>query len=180
MMGFSHLVFAGGRDTVIHSVTSILAWLATNPEGLEALRRNPTLAMSATEEFMRHISPLTHIGRVCPHAGDLHGTPVEQDQSVSLCWASANRDPLVFDRPDDLQLERKPNPHIAFGSGPHTCLGALHARTLFRILLRELAASVARIEVLSMEENIEPIAQFERQIGYKSLVIKFHSCPAAR
>jgi len=61
MVGFSNLVFAGGRDTVIHSVTSILAWFAGHCDALGAIRADPGLAMSATEEFMRHISPLTHI-----------------------------------------------------------------------------------------------------------------------
>ncbi|MFZ4775159.1 MAG: cytochrome P450 [Terrimicrobiaceae bacterium] len=179
MVGFSNLDFAGGRDTVIHSVTSILAWFAGHPETLGAIRADPGLAMSATEEFMRYISPLTHIGRVCPHAADVHGTPVAADQSVSLCWASANRDATVFQEPDEVRIDRKPNPHIAFGSGPHTCLGALHARTLFRILLRTLAAKVEKITVVEMVENIEPIAQFDRPIGYEKLVVKFtpSTCP---
>jgi len=173
LLGFSNLVFAGGRDTVIHSVTSIFAWLAEHPEALEALRADPKLVMSATEEFMRHISPLTHIGRVCPQAGDLHGTPVAADQSVSLCWASANRDASVFKNPAEVQLDRKPNPHIAFGSGPHTCLGALHARTLFRILLRTLADTVREISVIEKQEHIESVSQFNRHIGYNKLVLKF-------
>ena len=178
MLGFSNLVFAGGRDTVIHSVTSIFAWFAAHPEALEALRRDPKLVMTATEEFMRHISPLTHIGRVCPHAGDLHGTPVEADQSVSLCWASANRDATVFAAPDEVQLDRKPNPHIAFGSGPHTCLGALHARTLFRILLRTLSERVGKITVIESQEHIESISQFNRSIGFEKLVVKFTALEA--
>lgn len=173
MLGFSNLVFAGGRDTVIHSITSILAWFSSQPEALRELRADPKLVMTATEEFMRHISPLTHIGRVCPHAGDIHGTPVAADQSVSLCWASANRDEAVFENPDELQLDRKPNPHVAFGSGPHTCLGALHARVLFRIFLRELSEGVEAITVLEKQEHIEEVSQFSRQIGYEKLVLKF-------
>ncbi len=179
MLGFSNLVFAGGRDTVIHSVTSIFAWFAGHPEALEALRRDPKLAMSATEEFMRYFSPLAHIGRVCPHAGDLHGTPVEADQSISLCWASANRDAAVFAAPDEVQMDRKPNPHIAFGSGPHTCLGALHARTLFRILLRTLSGRVRKITVIESQEHIESISQFNRQTGFEKLVVKFTALESA-
>jgi cytochrome P450 len=173
MVGFANLVFAGGRDTVIHSVTTILAYFAAHPEALGALRENPKLASTAVEEFMRHLSPLTHIGRVCPRDGDLHGTPVKADQSVSLCWASANRDASVFEAPDEVRLERKPNPHIAFGSGPHVCLGALHARTLLRALLEELASSVSRIEVLEAREHVERLSQFERQVGYERLVVRF-------
>jgi cytochrome P450 len=172
MTGFCNLAFAGGRDTVIHSISSIIAHIAERPEILRMLRDDPKLVMSATEEFMRHISPITHLGRVCPHGADVHGTRVEPDGRVSLCWASANRDASVFDSPDELCLDRKPNPHVAFGSGPHTCVGALHARVLFRILLEELSARVEAIRASEKTHHIEPIAHFERQIGFDKLVVK--------
>jgi cytochrome P450 len=173
MTGFCNLAFAGGRDTVIHSISSIMAHIAERPEILRMLRDDPKLVMSATEEFMRHISPITHLGRVCPHGGDAGGMPVEPDGRVSLCWASANRDASVFDAPDELRLDRKPNPHVAFGSGPHTCAGALHSRVLFRILLEELSARVEAIHVTEKNQHIEPIAHFQRQIGFDRLVVKF-------
>jgi cytochrome P450 len=173
MTGFCNLAFAGGRDTVIHSISSIIAHIAERPEILRMLRDDPKLVMSATEEFMRHISPITHLGRVCPHGADVHGTRVEPDGRVSLCWASANRDASVFDSPDELRLDRKPNPHVAFGSGLHTCVGALHSRVLFRILLEELSARVEAIHVCEKIHHVEPIAHFERQIGFDKLVVKF-------
>jgi len=91
---------------------------------------------------------------------------------VSLCWASANRDPAVFDSPDEFRLDRKPNPHIAFGSGAHTCIGALHARVLFRTLLQWLVDHVSHIEVIERQEHIESISQFERPLGYDKLVVR--------
>lgn len=172
MLGLSNLVFAGGRDTVIHSVSSVFAYFARNPAALGSLRDNPKLIASATEEFMRHISPLTHIGRVCPHATELPGAKVTPNQMVSLCWASANRDAAVFEAPGELRLNRKPNPHIAFGSGAHTCLGALHARALFRILLKVMSERIADITLVSWREHVESIGQFKRQIGYEWLVVK--------
>lgn len=173
MTGFCNLAFAGGRDTVIHSISSIIAHIAERPEILWMPRDDPKLVMSATEEFMRHISPITHLGRVCPHGADLHGTNVEPDGRVSLCWASANRDASVFESPDDLRLDRKPNPHVAFGSGPHTCVGALHSRVLFRILLEELSSRLETIRVAEMNPHIEPIAHFQRRIGFDRLVVTF-------
>ena len=177
MTGFCNLAFAGGRDTVIHSISSIVAHIAERPEILQMLRDDPKLVMSATEEFMRHISPITHLGRVCPHGADADGAHVEPDGRVSLCWASANRDASVFDAPDELRLDRKPNPHVAFGSGPHTCVGALHARVLFRILLEELAARVGAILVEEQEHHVEPIAHFQRQVGYDKLVARLTPRP---
>ena len=173
MTGFCNLAFAGGRDTVIHSISSIIAHIAERPEILPMLAGNPKLVMSATEEFMRHISPITHLGRVCPHGAVADGASVEPGGRVSLCWASANRDAAVFDAPDELRLDRKPNPHVAFGSGPHTCIGALHARVLFRILLEELSARVGAIRVEEKEHHVEPIAHFHRQVGYDKLVARF-------
>lgn len=175
LTGFCNLVFAGGRDTVIHSISTILAHVAARPEILDRLRADPKLLMSATEEFMRHISPITHLGRVCPHGADLPGARVEPDERVSLCWASANRDASVFDAPEELRLDRKPNPHVAFGSGVHTCVGALHARVLFRILLEVLCDKVASIRVLEQDEHVEPIAQFQRQIGFDRLRVAFQA-----
>lgn len=177
MTGFCNLAFAGGRDTVIHSITSIIAHIAERPEILRRLRDDPKLVMSATEEFMRHISPITHLGRVCPHGADVHGTGVEPGRRVSLCWASANRDASVFDAPEELRLDRKPNPHVAFGSGPHTCVGALHARVLIRILLEELSVRIDEIRVAEKDHHIEPIAHFQRQIGFDRLVVDFISRP---
>jgi cytochrome P450 len=175
--GFCNLVFAGGRDTIIHTISSIIAHMAEQPEILSQLRENPKLVMSATEEFIRYISPITHLGRVCPHGAEVSGAKVEPDKRVSLCWASANRDESVFDAPDELHLDRKPNPHVAFGSGPHTCVGALHARVMIRILLEELSASVGSIRIAESVRHIEPIAQFQREIGFDRLLVGFHLQP---
>lgn len=173
MTGFCNLAFAGGRDTVIHSVSSIIAHLADDPGILRRLRDHPKLVMSATEEFMRYISPIAHLGRVCPHGANAGGQRVQPDGRVSLCWASANRDGSVFEAPEELRLDRKPNPHVAFGSGPHSCIGSLHARVLLRVLLEELAAQVASIHVYERTEHVEQIAQFARRVGFERLVVKF-------
>jgi cytochrome P450 len=66
MMGFGNLVFAGGRDTIIHSISSIIAYLGQNPAALDYLRQDPRRIVHAGEEFFRVFMPLTHIGRVCP------------------------------------------------------------------------------------------------------------------
>ncbi|HEY1787017.1 MAG TPA: cytochrome P450 [Verrucomicrobiae bacterium] len=172
MIGFANLTFAGGRDTVIQAVSSIIGYLGGHPEALEKLRAKPELLNSATEEFFRFISPLTHIGRVCPHATEVKGVKVEADQRVSLCWASANRDASVFENPEEVRLDRKPNPHVAFGSGVHSCLGALHARQLVRSLLHWLCERVATIEILDFEPHREREAHYERQVGYDSLTVR--------
>jgi cytochrome P450 len=169
MAGFGNLTFAGGRDTVIHSITSVIAYMARHPEALDFLRADPKRLALAGEEFFRVISPLTHIGRVCPVETNVHGMGVPAGGRVSLCWASANRDPAVFAAPGEVRLDRRPNPHIAFGAGAHFCLGAAHARLIMRELLRHLSASVKRITITEAVPNIDAAEDYRRQIGYERL-----------
>ena len=174
MSGFANLTFAGGRDTVIHSISTIIAYLAEHPEALVFLREDPRRAVLAGEEFLRVISPLTHIGRVCPEATDVQGEQVPPKGRVSLCWASANRDAAAFVQPDEIRLDRKPNPHLAFGAGAHLCLGAAHARLIILLLLEHLSRRVECITLVSSQPNIERRETYERQIGYESLVVRMH------
>ncbi len=168
-MGFANLAFAGGRDTVIHTVSNIFGYLAERPEALDYLREDPGRAVHAGEEFFRVYIPLTHIGRVCPADTEVGGATVPAGERISLCWASANRDETVFDSPEEIRLDRKPNPHLAFGFGTHLCLGAAHARLLVRTLLQKLAARVASVEILSTEERVEREEKYERVVGYDRL-----------
>ena len=172
MMGFGNLTFAGGRDTIIHSISSIIAYFGGNPDALEHLREDPKRIVHASEEFFRVFMPLTHIGRVCPADTNVHGVPVKADGRVSLCWASANFDEAVFDAPEEIRLDRKPNPHISFGFGAHLCLGAPHARLIVRGLLQALIERVGSITVLDAKEHIENEARYQRSNGYESLTVK--------
>jgi cytochrome P450 len=172
MMGFANLTFAGGRDTIIHTISSVLGYLAANPGALEFLREDPARIVHACEEFFRVITPLTHIGRVCPVETDVYGVKVKPRGRVSLCWASANRDESVFDAPDEIRLNRKPNPHLAFGFGAHLCLGAAHARLILRALVQKCIHRVASIAILEAKEHIESEAAYQRVVGYESLTVK--------
>ena len=175
MMGFGNLTFAGGRDTIIHSISNIMAYLGQNPAAFEYLRADPKRLVHAGEEFFRVFMPLTHIGRVCPVETDVHGVKVPPGGRVSLGWASANFDETVFDSPEEIRLDRKPNPHISFGFGTHLCLGAPPARLIVRSLLEALIERVAKIEVLVAKPHIEHEAEYERANGYDSLTVKLVS-----
>lgn len=172
LMGFANLAFAGGRDTIIHTVSNIFAYLSENPAALDFLRGDPGRAVHASEEFFRVYIPLTHIGRVCPADTEVGGVTVPAGQRISLCWSSANRDETVFDAADEIRLDRKPNPHLAFGFGTHLCLGAPHARLLVRTLLQTLADRVGSVEVLSSEERVEREEKYERIVGYDALTVR--------
>lgn len=171
MMGFANLAFAGGRDTIIHTISCALGYLGRHPEALEFLREDPSRITHAAEEFFRVFMPLTHIGRVCPEGASIHGVTVLAGDRISLCWASANFDQAAFEAPHEIRLNRKPNPHLSFGFGAHLCLGAAHARLILRTLLRLCCERVERIELVSAVERVEHEAEFDRTLGYESLVV---------
>lgn len=172
MQGFANIAFAGGRDTVINTVSTVINYIAGHPEALDVLRENPKLVLTATEELFRFASPITHIGRICPVDTVVHGIPVPAGDLISLCWASANFDETIFENPTEIRLDRRPNPHIAFGSGTHICLGAAHARLIVRTLLRKLCELTSGIERLSAERKIEKEADYERANAFHQLTVR--------
>jgi cytochrome P450 len=169
MMGFGNLTFAGGRDTIIHSISCVIAYLAKHPEAFDYLRESPKNIVAASEEFFRVVTPLTHIGRTCPVTTDVHGFEVKPKGRVSLCWSSANNDETVFEDPHDIQLDRKPNPHVAFGFGKHLCLGAPHARLIIRTLLQKLCDCGVSLTIEEEVEHVEREAEYTRVNGYDVL-----------
>jgi cytochrome P450 len=179
MMGFANLTFAGGRDTIIHSISGIVGHLARHPAALDFLREDPRRCVHASEEFFRVLMPLTHIGRVCPVDTNVHGAEVKAGGRVSLAWASANFDGTVFEAPHEVRLDRRPNPHLSFGFGAHLCLGAPHARLIVRTLLETLAARVGRITMIEAREHVEHEARYERANGYDLLRVALAARGAA-
>jgi cytochrome P450 len=175
MTGFANLAFAGGRDTVINLVTFSLVHFAEHPEDFERLRAgDDRLIRSAIEEFVRVASPLTFIGRVCPHGAGVQGVPVAPDHRVGLCWASANRDDAVFEAPNEVRIDRKPNRHLGFGWGAHTCLGAFHARLVLRTLISQLCRRVRRFEIHGSTPVWEDWPAYRRHNGYEALHMSLH------
>jgi len=174
MLGYANIMFAGGRDTIIHSVACAVGHFAEHPESLAFLREDPDRVVHASEEFFRVFMPLTHIGRVCPVDTEVHGMPVKAGDRATLCWASANLDERVFAAADEVRLDRAPNPHVSFGFGAHLCLGAAHARTVMRVLLALLCRRVERVELVTKRDRVEKTPAYERRLGYDSLVVRMH------
>jgi cytochrome P450 len=173
MVGFANLTFAGGRDTIIHTVASVVGHLAAHPEALAFLRDDPGRIVHAAEEFFRVFMPLTHIGRVCPNGATVHGEVVPPGGRASLCWAAANLDETAFDAPREVRLDRRPNPHVSFGFGAHLCLGAPHSRVVLRTLLERLVVRVREIELVEARPRVERTAAYERPLGYDLLRVRF-------
>jgi cytochrome P450 len=121
--------------------------LLQHPEELRRLRDDPGLRSGAVEEMLRWWTPVMHFRRTATSDVELGGMPIRTGQKVVVWFSSANRDPEVFEDPDRFDVRRRPGEHLAFGHGPHFCLGAHLAREQMRALF---AAVLARMDDLEL------------------------------
>lgn len=173
--GVMILTFAGGRDTVINALTNSIAYFAEHPQSLARLKEEPAIRGKAVEELIRYFAPLTHMGRVATEDTAVCEHAIKNDSRISLCWASANRDASVFEKPNEVVLDRKVNPHVSFGFSHHNCLGATHARQIMNILVATLSEKVQSIDIIDAKDNIEELGEFKRKVGFDSITVKFNA-----
>ena len=171
-LGIVNLIFAGGRDTIINAISSVIEYFASHQDELMIVGSDPLSTNLAVEEFVRVLSPLTHIGRVTRQDTTVGNRVISKSTRVSLCWAAANYDPEIFDSPETINLQRTPNPHVGFGSGPHSCLGAIQARVILRSLIRELAERTSQITIIQSQPNLENYGSLHREVGYEKLTAR--------
>jgi len=141
------LLLDGGAETTRTVIARSILELATRPDQWELLRHGADIA-TATEEFIRWVSPIHNMCRVAAHDYDLGGVTIRQGQQVVLMYGSANRDPAHFTDPERFDVTRKPNDHIAFGLGTHFCLGAGLARLEIRVFFEELVRRVGVVRIV--------------------------------
>jgi cytochrome P450 len=128
------LLLVAGIDTTWSSIGFALLHLASHPEDRQRLAADPSLIPTATEEFLRAYSPVT-VARVANHDTEIGGCPVTAGDWVVLAFPSINRDPEVFERADEVVIDRQVNRHATFGLGVHRCLGSNLARLEMNIAL---------------------------------------------
>jgi cytochrome P450 len=132
----------GGLDTTTSLASLSLLHLDEHSEFRQQLIEHPELVDTATEELLRFFSVNETLTRTVTRDVELGGQQLCRGDHLMLSWLSANRDDAVFDRPDEVVLDRAPNPHLAFGVGPHRCIGMHLARTMFQVLLGEVLARI--------------------------------------
>ncbi|MDA4106801.1 cytochrome P450 [Mycolicibacterium holsaticum] len=136
LLGVLNLLIGGGFDTTTALTAHSLEWLSENPsERARLIRDRDALLDGATEEFLRFYTPAPGDGRTMDTDIELMGVDFKEGDRVYISWAFANRDPILFEQPDRIILDRKQNRHFAFGLGAHRCIGSNLARVVFKSML---------------------------------------------
>jgi cytochrome P450 len=151
------LLGLAGHDTTNGTISGGVLAFIENPDQLAKLRANPELINSAVDEILRWVSPVNNFMRTAAQDYELRGKTIKAGDAVLLPFGSANRDDEVFESPFTFDIERKPNPHLAFGFGAHACLGQHLARMELRALFRELAARLEHVELAGQPKMLPAI-----------------------
>jgi len=140
IVGTIQLLILGGLETTAGALGMMMVRLCNDPDLATALRRQPERLPQAVEELLRLDPPFIAIGRTATRDTEIGGQRIQAGDKVIIYWASANRDTAEFPHPDQFDLERKSNRHLAFGAGPHRCAGSNLARMNLHVSLSELLA----------------------------------------
>ena len=147
VLGVCNLMLVAGVDTTWSAIGSTLWHMAQHPEHRKQLRDNPDLWPTAIEELLRVYAPVT-MARIVDHDVEYNGCPMKAGDRVLMPFPAANRDPRVFENPDEVILDREHNRHVAFGSGIHRCAGSNLARLEVRVALQTWLARIPEYELV--------------------------------
>ena len=155
------LMIIGGIDTTVFSFTSLLNHLSDDDRTRHRLVNDQSLVPAAVEEGLRLFAPAWMIGRTAMADVELRGRTIPVGEYVLLSFGLANRDPEMFENPLQFDIDRSVQKHIAFGAGPHRCIGSHLARLEIRIMLEEW---LSRIPNFRRRSGTEP--------GYTTTMIR--------
>jgi len=155
ILGYFFAVSTAGHDTTSYALTGGMLAFLEHPEAWEKLRADPSLMPSAVEEVLRWTTPVKHFCRTATQDCEMHGQQIRAGDIIMLSYPSANRDADLFDDPFAFRIDRKPNRHLAFGTGPHHCLGQHLARFELAAFFRELLGRVDHIELAGTPRRTE-------------------------
>jgi cytochrome P450 len=167
ILGIAILLFEAGLDTVALAVGFSLYHLATHPEDQAKLRAQPELIKGALEEFLRAYSVNQLVRRAVKDV-EVEGVHIKTGDFIACPIMVANRDPLEYENPDVIDIERDANRHMAFAYGPHRCLGSHLARRELAIGLEEF---LARIPPFRIKEGAAPTTYGGHVFGIENLVL---------
>jgi cytochrome P450 len=175
VMYIVHNVYEAGLDTTAAAVASMTLRLGEDPQLRARLVQEPEKIPAFVEEALRIQSPVITLARLVSRDCTFAGHEMKKDDAVLLSWAAANRDPAQFPNPTTFDADRNANRHIAFGLGPHRCLGSHIARLELRIVLEELLRRIPEFTV--DREHVVLNADCGTAFGYYNVPATFVQAP---
>ncbi len=157
LVSYCELLVEAGNETTRNAISGGLLAFSERRDEWEKLRDHPELLPDAVEEILRWVSPISHFTRTATEDSEVRGTKIRAGEQVALYFASANRDEEVFEDPFAFRVDRRPNPHLAFGFGEHFCMGAQLARVELETIFRHLLARLEAFEVAGLVERLSSI-----------------------
>lgn len=145
--GWYVAIATAGHDTTSDTLSQIIEQLALHPEQLKVVQENPELIGQLVNEGLRWASPVKNFVRMATEDTVFAGQDIKKGDRLMLLYQSANRDEDVFDAPTSFDMSRHPNKQIAFGYGPHMCIGQHLAKQELRIMLEELLPRIESLEL---------------------------------
>ena len=170
VLSYAELLVEAGNETTRNAISGGVLALAERPGEWDKLRANPEVLPDAVEEILRWASPISHFTRIATEDAEVRGVTIPAGEQVALYFASANRDEDVFEDPFAFRVDRRPNPHLAFGFGEHFCMGAHLARVEIEVMFRHLVERVDSFEVAGPVERLSSIVNG----SIKRLPIRLH------
>jgi cytochrome P450 family 142 subfamily A polypeptide 1 len=173
LLAFLAVLLVAGNETTRNAISGGMLALSLFPEQKQLLLDNLDIddfVDKAVDELIRFVSPVLGFIRTVTADHTYRNTELKEGDRILMLYGSANRDERVFDEPDVLDLQRDPNPHLAFGIGPHFCLGANLARMEVKLVFQELLARLPDIRI----DAGAPLVR-----GDSSLVIALQHLPAS-
>jgi len=163
------LMVVAGNETTRNAISGGIQALCEFPAQRERLLADRSLLKTAVEEMVRWHSPVMQFRRTATEDTEIAGQAIRENDKVVMYYGSANRDERVFERPDEFDVGRSPNPHLGFGIGGHFCVGANLARTEMRIMLEEILERIPDVELAGEPERLR--SNFIN--GIKSMPVRF-------
>ncbi|HEY1920599.1 MAG TPA: cytochrome P450 [Streptosporangiaceae bacterium] len=153
--GWYIAIATAGHDTTSSTLAGILEALAQHPDQLAQAQADPALIPALVNEGLRWAAPVKHFVRQASRDYELRGQQIARGDRLMLLYQSANRDADVFDAPGEFRLDRQPNRQIAFGHGPHMCVGHHLAKLELRVMLEELLPRLVSLDVTGERKVVQ-------------------------
>jgi cytochrome P450 len=160
---------AAGHDTTSSTIAGGMLGLIRFPEQFQLAKSDPSLIAGLVDESLRYATPAKHFMYNTTVDTELRGVEIPAMQRLMLLYEAGNRDPEVFADPDDFDITRRPNRHLSFGQGPHTCIGMHISRLEMRVLWEELLPRLESVELVGEPDYV----QSNFVTGLKRLPIRF-------